>query len=45
VEVKLRSGGENQLIALENVLEHVRQVLQSLQAAIDMTVKEEPFLG
>lgn len=45
VEVKLRSGGENQLIALENVVGHVRQVLQSLQAAIDVTVKEEPFLG
>ncbi|MBN8595750.1 MAG: proline--tRNA ligase [Anaerolineae bacterium] len=45
VEVKLRSGGENQLIALENVVGYVRQVLQSLQAAIDVNVKEEPFLG
>lgn len=45
VEVKLRSGGENQLIALENVVGYVRQVLQTLQAAIDVNVKEEPFLG
>lgn len=45
VEVKLRGGGENQLIALENVVGHVRQVLQSLQVTIDMTVKEEPFPG
>jgi prolyl-tRNA synthetase len=45
VEVKLRRGSDIQLVPLSDVVQQVRGLMESLQGAIDATLKEEPFKG